>query len=149
MLSTTTEYALRAMAWLAQQPQAAVVLGRDLARDTDSPQAYLTKILLALRNAGLVEAIRGTGGGYRLHKPAAKILLIDIVEVFEGRNTGAACLLQHDKVCSDHDPCSGHAVWGELRQNFLRLLRSSTLADIAGAGLPLTAATQQPDGRAQ
>ncbi len=149
MLSTTTEYALRAMAWLARQPQAAVVLGRDLSRETEIPPAYLTKILLALRNAGLVETIRGTGGGYRLHKPAAKIRLIDIVEVFEGRNNGTACLLQHDKVCSEQDPCSGHAVWGELRQTYLRLLRSTTLAEIADTVAAANAPAPQPARRAQ
>ncbi len=132
MLSTTTEYALRAMACLARQPQAAVVLGRDLSREADIPPAYLTKILLALRNAGLVEALRGTGGGYRLRKPAAKILLIDIVEIFEGRATGMACLLHHGKLCAESEPCTGHGIWGELRNTYLRLLRSTSLAAIAG-----------------
>lgn len=76
MLSVTSEYALRALAHLARQPGEAV-LGRDLAHAVEIPANYLSKVLLTLRNAGLVDTTRGSGGGYRLRKPANEIHLID------------------------------------------------------------------------
>ena len=62
MLSTTSEYALRALACLAGQPQGTDQLGRDLAKAAEIPANYLSKILLALRNAELVDTTRGSGG---------------------------------------------------------------------------------------
>ncbi len=132
MLSATAEYALRAMTHLARQPKVAIVLGRDLSRQADVPSAYLTKVLLALRNAGLVETVRGTGGGYRLNKAAEEIHLIEIVELFDGRRNGNSCLLGHARECSDHQPCSAHSVWRDLRQAYTGMLVSTTLAEIAG-----------------
>jgi Rrf2 family protein len=82
MLSTTTQYALRALSHLARQSGDAV-LGRDLAESVEIPANYLSKVLVTLRNAGLVVTTRGSGGGYRLSKPAHEIHLIDVVELFE------------------------------------------------------------------
>jgi Rrf2 family protein len=80
MLSTTTQYALRALSHLARQSGDAV-LGRDLAESVEIPANYLSKVLVTLRNAGLVVTTRGSGGGYRLRKPAHEIHLIDVVEL--------------------------------------------------------------------
>lgn len=132
MLSATAEYALRAMTYLACVPRDRIVLGRDLSREADVPPAYLTKVLLALRNAGLVDTVRGTGGGYRLRKPPDQIYLMDIVELFDGRKTQSTCLLGHSKECSEHQPCSAHRVWRELRAAYFGLLISTSLAAMAG-----------------
>ncbi len=149
MLSTTAEYALRGMAYLARQPRVGIVLGRDLSREADVPQAYLTKILLVLRNAGLVTSVRGTGGGYRLSKSPEEIHLIDIVELFDGRKTQSPCLMGHSKECSDREPCSAHKVWGELRAAYLGLLVSTSLAEIAGLVPSSFDDLQKREGRSQ
>ena len=99
MLSTTSEYALRALACLAGQPPGTALLGRNLAKAAEIPANYLSKILLTLRNAELVDTTCG-GGGYRLHKPAEEIFLIDVVELFDGISRNKpACFLQHQKPC--------------------------------------------------
>src|SRR6266567_4176459 len=82
MLSITSQYALRALSHLSRQAGEAV-LGRDLAHSVEIPANYLSKVLLILRNAGLVDTARGSGGGYRLRRPANEIYLIDVVELFE------------------------------------------------------------------
>ena len=51
---------------LAQEGPDKATLGRDLAIRSGVPANYLSKILLELKKAGLVQAVRGTGGGYRL-----------------------------------------------------------------------------------
>jgi Rrf2 family protein len=81
MLSMTSEYALRAMAWLAAQPSGRATLGRDLAESAAIPANYLAKILVTLRNAGLVATVRGAGGGYMLNRQAKDVRLNEIGEI--------------------------------------------------------------------
>lgn len=131
MLSTTCEYALRALTRLACQPPDRAVLGRDLAASAGIPANYLSKIMLALRNAGLVITTRGTGGGYRLSKPAVQIRLMEIAELFDGAKARPACLLDSGKECSDADACSAHTAWRDVRASYIRFLESTTLASIS------------------
>jgi Rrf2 family protein len=130
MFSTTCEYALRALVQLAKLPEGTAVLGRDLARDAEIPANYLSKILLTLRNAGVLNTARGTGGGYRLRKEPREIRLVDVVELFDGARARPACILG-GKECSEHDPCTAHAAWKDIRADYVQFLESTTLAGIA------------------
>ena len=130
MLSTTSQYALRALVRLAAEPDGAAVLGRDLAKECDIPANYLSKLLWQLRNAGLVSTARGSGGGYKLERPAREIRLMDVVEVFEGLRNRPTCLLGKGE-CSDADACSAHHAWKKVRKTYLEFLDANTLADIA------------------
>ena len=131
MLSTTSQYALRALARIAAQPDGDPVLGKDLARECDIPANYLSKLLWQLKNAGLLNAVRGSGGGYQLARPAEEVRLIDIVEVFDALRARPSCLLGKGD-CSDHDACSAHRAWKIVRQTYLDFLELTPLADIAG-----------------
>jgi Rrf2 family protein len=132
MLSITSQYALRALCHLARQPEGAV-LGRDLAQSVNIPANYLAKILLSLRNAGLVDATRGAGGGYRLRRPAKDILLIDVVELFEEvSRTKPACFLGRTRPCSETTPCTAHSTWKGLQAAYLGFLISTPISQIAG-----------------
>ncbi len=131
MLSTTTEYALRAIVELARCPEGKSCLGRDIAERTGVPSNYLSKILLDLKTRGLVTAIRGTGGGYRLRKEAEQISLMDIVEIFDPVRARPSCLLDREDECSDETPCSAHKGWGRVRDIWIAFLEESTIAEIA------------------
>src|SRR6185295_16886856 len=65
MLPKTAEYALRAIVWLAGNPESREAAG-PLAERTKIPRRYLHKVLQALVHGGLVESQSGPGGGYRL-----------------------------------------------------------------------------------
>ena len=136
MLSNTAEYALRAMVHLARQDQCSAVLGRDLAESSKVTANYLSKILLSLKKAGLVAAVRGSGGGYRLQKPAETIRLVEIVELFDHERAHPRCLLDFDQECSDHDACTAHERWKIVRLTYVDFLRATSLADIAQTGQP-------------
>jgi len=131
MLSNTAEYALRAMVHLARQAEGVAVLGRDLAESTKVPANYLAKILLSLKKAGLVAAVRGSGGGYTLRRPAAQIHLVQIVELFDHERAHPRCLLDFDQECSDMDACTAHERWKIVRTTYVDFLRSTSLADVA------------------
>jgi Rrf2 family protein len=132
MLTTTSQYALRALCHLARQSGEAV-LGHDLAQSVEIPANYLSKVLLTLRNAGLVDTTRGSGGGYRLRKPANEIHLIDVVELFEEiSRTKPGCFLGRTRTCSEKTPCTAHSTWRDLQAAYLEFLTSTTLSAIAG-----------------
>lgn len=137
MLSTTSQYALRALACLAGQSPGTALLGRDLAKAAEIPANYLSKILLMLRNAELVDTTRGSGGGYRLHKPAEEIFLVDVVELFDGLSRSKpTCFLQHQKPCSSSSPCGAHALWSDVQARYLAFLVSTPLSALAAERLP-------------
>jgi Rrf2 family transcriptional regulator, iron-sulfur cluster assembly transcription factor len=132
MLSITSQYALRALSHLARHP-GEPVLGRDLARSVEIPANYLAKVLLTLRNAGLVDTTRGSGGGYRLGKPATDIALIDVVELFEEISRAKpSCFLGRTRSCSESKPCTAHSTWKRLNAAYLGFLISTPLSAIAG-----------------
>ena len=131
MFTTTSEYALRALTVLAAVPRGKAMLGRDLSRHAEIPGSYLTKIMLALRNAGLVAAARGNAGGYWLIRSADAIHLIDVVQVFEAVDLRRRCLLWPRRKCSESQPCSAHTCWKGLRTEYLNFLERVTLAEIS------------------
>ncbi|MBK5293608.1 MAG: Rrf2 family transcriptional regulator, partial [Acidobacteriia bacterium] len=89
-------------------------------------------ILWALGNEGIIDATRGSGGGYRLKRRPEEIHLIDVVELFEKSKGKPACLLGDNRECTDVDPCSAHESWRDVRSVYIRFLESTTIAAIAG-----------------
>lgn len=136
LLSTTAEYALRAMLSLAQGGVEKATLGRDLATLSGVPANYLSKILLELKKAGLVQAARGTGGGYRLGRDAAQIRLMDVVELIDREAARPGCFLAGSSSCSDLEPCLTHDKWAAVKNSYVAFLEHTTVADLSIHGDP-------------
>ena len=130
MLSATSEYALRAVVGLAQLPEGEMIGGQELAESYQIPACYLSKILQTLRDAGIVEAVRGVHGGYRLLKPAANVHVVDVVGLFEGEQAEPRCLLG-EGYCSDEVGCSAHARYRKVRKAYVDFLETTTIKQIA------------------
>lgn len=130
MLSTTAQHAVRALTSLATLGEGRAVLGRELAEKTGVPASYLAKILLVMNRAGLVEATRGMGGGYRLVRPAEEIFLIEIVGPLDGVDGVEECMLGL-KECSSEDPCALHDWWRAVRDGYLETLKRTSLAEVS------------------
>lgn len=131
MVSSTIEYALRALAALAERPAGQLQQGHELAEDCDIPANYMSKILWTLGRAGIVEAVRGVGGGYRLAKPARDIRLKAVFTALDGRDYQPHCLVNRQVACRDDHPCSAHQAWRAVHRAYLDFLETMTLADIA------------------
>ncbi|MCM2562229.1 Rrf2 family transcriptional regulator [Lutimaribacter sp. EGI FJ00015] len=78
-LSTKGRYAMVALTDIALQPQGNLVTLGDISRRQDVSLPYLEQLFVKLRRAGLVESVRGPGGGYRLAKPASDIRVVDVL----------------------------------------------------------------------
>ncbi len=79
MLSQTSEYALRAMVWLAYTGDE-LLPTPTLAKHTKVPLNYLAKVLQLLSKADLVVGRRGVGGGYKLARNPSKITMLDVID---------------------------------------------------------------------
>ncbi|MBI4906580.1 MAG: Rrf2 family transcriptional regulator [Acidobacteria bacterium] len=127
MLTATSEHALRALVELATLPAGGPLLGWELARRADVPANYLSKILWALGNAGIVDASRGIKGGYRLRRKPEDIHLIDVVDVIDGRTSNTRCLLSGARGCSEANPCVAHESCREARTAVRSFLANTTI----------------------
>lgn len=104
MISSTAQYALRAVVYLATQENDYVVRS-DIADATLVPQDYLLKVLGLLDAAGVVESRRGPGGGYRLTEVPSKITTLQVVLAVDTIPRITECPLGitgHTKLCPLH-----------------------------------------------
>ncbi len=131
MISTTSEYALRALIELAHLEDGQIMAGKALSDAAGIPAQYLSKILASLGRAGIIDATRGLRGGYGLAKPAKEILLIDVIEVFEGVRSRPACILDKNRQCDNSNPCPAHDRFQRARQSYLKFLEETSIAAIA------------------
>jgi Rrf2 family protein len=77
-------YALQAMMTLARQYQHGTLKVWEIAADSDLPGNFLELILLELRNARLVESVRGAKGGFKLRRAPSEIRLSEIIRLIDG-----------------------------------------------------------------
>ena len=130
---------------LAVESNGRLVPGKELAHKADIPANYLSKLMLTLAGAGVVEAMRGSNGGYRLRRPAATIPLIEVVRLFDRQIEPNACFLGMHALCSDQTPCPAHDAWRNVKTEMLKFLEEKTLADISATP---SGARQLTGGRA-
>lgn len=133
MLSKTEEYALRAAVHLAQHAPEGPCRAQDIARGSQIPANYLSKILHQLARAGVVESERGRYGGFRLARPARELTLAHVIEPFGSLSDRGRCLLGRAE-CSDENPCGAHERWKRVRAATTAFFAETTLADVIRTG---------------
>ncbi len=82
MFSSTLEYALRAVTWMAARPGEGLTAGR-IAEATQVPEDYLSKVLQQLVRGEVLVSQRGRHGGFQLARPAAEISMLAVVNAVE------------------------------------------------------------------
>src|SRR5687768_18528250 len=107
MLSSTSDYALRAILVLAQADHGRPVRADEIARATGSPANYLAKTLNALAKAGIVASARGPLGGFTLLVSADELSLARIVDCFDEARPTTRCLLGN-RPCDGRHHCRAH-----------------------------------------
>jgi Rrf2 family protein len=121
---------LQALSILARHPQALNKI-HDIAREGSLPEKFLRLILIELKNARFVEAVRGANGGYRLRKPASTIRLGDVVRLIDGPLC-PFCDADRVRGLIEQDPRNRalYQVFLDVRDATARILDRTTLADI-------------------
>ncbi|MCX6365753.1 MAG: Rrf2 family transcriptional regulator [Armatimonadetes bacterium] len=129
MFSQTAEYALRAVAYLAQEGEPRTVA--QIAAATKVPPSYLSKVMQSLARAELVVSQRGLHGGFRLARPTDQLCVYDIVQAVDPIQRITKCPLdlpQHSKnLCKLHQRMDDTLAQVEL------VFRQTTFAEVLEA----------------
>lgn len=135
-LSTKGRYAMVALTDLALAPEGSVVTLADLAARQDISQAYLEQLFVRLRRAGLVESVRGPGGGYRLARASSDIRVADVLaavdETVSAMHTGAGA---SGGVSGSRAQSMTNRLWEGLSAHVYVFLHQTRLSDVAGNSL--------------
>jgi Rrf2 family protein len=133
-------YALQAMMMLARKYQQGAIRIRDIAYEENLPEKFLELILLELKNARIVESVRGAKGGYQLRRDPEDIHLSEIIRLIDGPLApfGDADQL---RVLIDRDiPHRAlYQVFLDVRDAAAHILEHTTLADLISGPEPRSA----------
>lgn len=130
MLTQTSEYALRAMVYMARKGSDRYCGVKEIAQATEVPSNYLAKILQQLAKTGVLESQKGFGGGFRIALPLAKINLLTIVDPLENISRFHRCVLGQ-RECNAEVACPLHDAWKRICGEYLGSLTNTTLQDVA------------------
>ncbi|MBN1814918.1 MAG: Rrf2 family transcriptional regulator [Anaerolineae bacterium] len=129
-VSTRGRYALRAMVDLALHADGEPVLRQEIAERQDISADYVAQLFRPLHKAGLVEGVKGPGGGYRLARDAAEITANDVIRAVEGPVAVVHCALPEDDSCNRAEGCATHLLWTRLSAVMTEFLDSVTLQNL-------------------
>jgi Rrf2 family protein len=125
-----TDYAIRVLLMLAQQPAGTRLPTSDIGREMLIPTAFLPRIVAQLAQANLLVTFPGREGGVQLPRPAAQITLKDVVELMEGPLLLSECMTG-EEACPFEGDCRVRCRWINLQARILEELNSTTFADLA------------------
>ena len=131
MISTRGRYALRVMIDLAEQGRETYTPLKEVAERQRISKKYIEAIMASLSKAGLVDAVHGKGGGYRLNKPAEEYTVGEILRGTEGDLAPVACLEHGAAPCEYAGECKTLPVWDKLNLMINGYLDGITLAELA------------------
>ncbi len=134
-LSKKGEYALRALIdrGIAAEVGRALVQVTELAENEKLPIKFLEQILQLLKEAGLVASQRGKFGGYRLARPAGRILVGQVVRLIDGPLAPIGCVSQTAYLkcsCPDETHCGLRMLMLDVRNAISGILDRHSLADV-------------------
>lgn len=128
-------YALQATMTLARRHQEGAIKIRDIAAESHLPEKFLELILLEMKNARIVDSVRGARGGYRLRRGPDQIPLSEIIRLIDGplAPLGDAEQLR-GLIAKDADHRALYEVFLAVRDAAARILENTTIADLVKSG---------------
>ncbi len=133
MLSKKTQYAFKALTFMAERKKDGPVLIAEISKRKKIPLKFLENILLELRKAGLLESKKGKGGGYFFKVDPKDIPLAMVMRLIEGPIALLPCVsLNFYEKCKDCDEkkCGLNRVMMQVRDNTLAILENKTVSDL-------------------
>ena len=127
MFSSTTECALRAVVWLAGQPDQSVTV-RKIANGARVPASYLSKVMQTLKRAGLVRSCRGPRGGFTVTRPPERISVLDVINAVAPIRRINKCPLRLDS--HSGELCRLHAHLNQTAALIEEAFGKTTVADL-------------------
>lgn len=133
MLSKKSQYAFRALTYLAEKYKEGPVLISDISKKKKIPLKFLENILLELKKADILGSKKGKGGGYFLKKDPAKVKMSTVIRLVNGPIAMLPCVslyfYERCKNC-DEGNCGLHDVMIQVRDATLNILEQRMLKDL-------------------
>ena len=132
-LTSTTDYAIRIVCYLAAQRQ--MISTSELSQELSVPSSYIPKITKKLKQAGIIKACEGIKGGYQIAKQPENISLRDVISCTESTMAISRCL-EKEGGCSKNyiACCKVHQILLDLQNIYNNRLESVKISDIIRPG---------------
>ncbi|MBI5638915.1 MAG: Rrf2 family transcriptional regulator [Nitrospirae bacterium] len=128
-LSTKGQYGVRAMFEIASGYGRGPITIREISEKQDVSVAYLEQILNKLRKSGMIQSVKGPGGGYVLSREPDRISIGEILRELEGPVAITSCL-DPKEGCLRVEGCVTHLLWKSLGEKIEGFLDAMTLDDL-------------------
>lgn len=128
-ISRSSEYAIRALTYLALRPGPEFHLVREMAQSLSIPAPFLGKCLQPLVARGILASQRGRKGGFRLVGDPRDVSLFQIVDAIEHLSRPRRCMLGQAE-CSDERACPMHDYWKQASGALTQHLLEGSLSDL-------------------
>lgn len=131
MLGKSTEYAIRSLVYIQLQSWKGKRPGViEIAREIEAPTAYTAKILHTLTKKGVLDSMKGRGGGFLFPDHESGSTLYEVIVIMEGDGLFNKCGFGL-KTCSDDSPCPLHNEYKNLSEGFYELVNRETISSLA------------------
>ncbi len=133
MLSKKSQYAIKALSYLASRQQEGPVLISEIAAKKKIPIKFLENILLELKKGGILESKKGKGGGYYYKIDPSTVKVSTVLRMINGPIAMLPCVsLYFYERCKDCDEkqCTLHDLMLEVRDVTLAVLENRMLSDL-------------------
>lgn len=127
-LNKTTKYALQIFSLMALNENK-MYTAVELSEHLKIPYRYLRKLMQEFHKSDFLKSTQGKTGGYILSKPINEITLYNIVISTEENYFDTHCFFGFEE-CALVNKCSMHNRWGDLREEWMKTLKNTTLEDI-------------------
>ncbi len=134
MLSKKCQYALHALIYLGEHQHSGLVFISEIAASKKIPKKFLEAILLDLKNTNILGSKKGKGGGYYLKKRPDEIPILQVVRAIDGAVAMLPCVslnfYERCGLCENEQECTINHLFGQVRDETLKILSKNTLADL-------------------
>ena len=129
-VSAKTRYGLRILLDVAAHNRDAKPRSMsEISKSQHISEKFISRLVIPLREAGLLRSVRGSGGGFRLARSPEDITLLKIVETMQGPLAILDCLADAD-CCPRKANCLARQIWSDVNTGFMNVLARVTLAKI-------------------
>lgn len=127
-LTTKSRYAVTAMLDIAYHNKGNPVSLREISERQNISLSYLEQLFSRLKKSGLVDSVKGPGGGYKLSKDADDIVIAEVIQAVDEKLETTACNGKAN--CHNNKQCLSHNLWEDLGLEIKNFLSDVTLQQV-------------------
>lgn len=132
LITRNTDYAMRALCYIAQQEGTAVSV-TEMVAALKIPRPFLRKIVQTLSGEGILKSCKGQGGGFSLGRRGEDVRLTDLIRIFQGTLQLNECVFKK-KICPNRGTCTLKHEIDKIEEDALTRLHKVSIASLIRNG---------------